>query len=317
MIAGPGSQEADELVHRDLPDLVEKRASEGAAFKGAPESGGRAPLAIAVLAVVVLAVAFLTKQPVAAPVVVTATVAPQQAPAPASGSSAPTVVNTVSRTVQAPDLNPTATKHPTYAAVAVDPGPIQLVPAGLTQARLTMTVPEGWRKSGDAMYSKPNAESPVDLSIGAWSLLHVETFPCRWSSDVYADASLMRTAEGQAEALSAWWGQDPGQLPYWNSEIAPLATKPQPTTFHDFPAWSLQVLIPRGFDLAKCDAGQLILWETSTGDVRFSLPGELHRLWLVDAHGELITIDAAASSGTTSADEAEIQSIVDSLVIEP
>ena len=278
-------------------------------------------MAIAVLALVVLAVAFLTKQPVPAAVVVTATGAPQQSPAVALGSSAPTVVNTVSRTVQAPGLNPTATPHPTYAAgrapTTANPGPIHLIPAGLTRARITVTLPDGWQSSGDATYSKPNAKSPVDLSIGAWSLLHVNTFPCRWSSDIYGDESLMGTAAGQAEALSSWWGQDPGQLPYWNSAIAPLATKPLSTRFHDFPAWSLQVLIPRGFDLANCDGGQLILWDASTGDVRLGLPGELHRLWVIDEHGELITIDAAASSGTTPTDDAELQSIVDSIVIEP
>src|SRR4029077_12883893 len=118
--------------------------------------------------------------------------------------------------------------------------------------------------------------------------------------------ALMRTAEGQAEALSAWWGQDPGALPYWNSKIAPLATKPRPVKIQGYPAWSLQVLIPSGLDLTQCDAGQLILWETATRDVRSSVPGEFHRLWVVDVDGESIVIDAASSLVTSSRDAAEL-----------
>jgi hypothetical protein len=296
---------------------MEKRASDGAAFQGAPQPSRRTPVAIAILAVAVMAVALLTKQPAPAASVSIASVAPRQPPAAIDSSPAPAVSTTSSPSSGAPSRNPTITPHPTRAAVAAHAGTTQLVPAGLTPVRLTISLPDGWQKASDAMYVKSRQAAPADLSIGAWSLQHVNTFPCRWAAGAFADGALMRTAEGQAEALSAWWGQDPGRLPYWNSKIAPLATKRQPAKIQGYAAWQLEVLIPGGLDLTECDGGQLILWDTATGDVRTSVPGELHRLWVVGVDGHLIVIDAASSLVTTSSDAAELQSVVDSIVIEP
>ena len=128
----------------------------------------------------------------------------------------------------------------------------------------------------------------------------------------------MRTAEGQAEALSDWWGQDPGMGPYGNSRIAPIATTRQPATVQGYPAWYLEVLIPSYLDLGECDGGQLILWDTPNDDIRYSLgPSELNRLWVVDVAGELIVIDASSFLPTSPADIAELQAVVDSVVITP
>jgi hypothetical protein len=105
--------------------------------------------------------------------------------------------------------------------------------------------------------------------------------------------------------------------PKSNAGIAPIATMPRSTTLWGYPAWSLEVLIPSGFDLTACDGGQLVLWDSGNGQVRASLgPGELSRLWVVDVDGEPIVIDAA-SVGASSDDLAELQAVIDSVVIEP
>ena len=68
-----------------------------------------------------------------------------------------------------------------------------------------------------------------------------------------------------------------------NATIAPIATKPRATTLGGHPAWYVEVLVPSVFDFGQCDGGQLVLWQTADGDVRYALgPGELDRLWVVD-----------------------------------
>jgi len=106
--------------------------------------------------------------------------------------------------------------------------------------------------------------------------------------------------------------------PYSNSPLAPAAIRPRATTFAGYPAQYLETLILQGFDFSQCDAGQLLLWDCTNGDVRTGLgPGEFHRLWVVDVSGAVVVIDAATYPGTTEADQAELQAMLDSITIEP
>ena len=313
-------------MDRRLPDHVEN-AFEGAEFKAVAQRSRRTPAAVALAALAVLALALLTKQPAPAMGVPTAAVPSLPPAAEAASASAgpgvttsarPTVGPTPSPTSGAPSRNPTVTPHPTFLAVPAEAGSTQLVPAGATPVRLTISLPDGWQKAGDAMYVKSDGVALTGMSIGAWQLLHVNIFPCRWAAQASADGPLMRSAEGQAEALSAWWGQDPGMGPNGNSRIAPIATKPRATAVQGYLAWYLEVLIPSYLDHTECDGEQVILWDTTTGDVRHSLgPRELNRLWVVDMDGEIIVIDAASFLPTSPADAAELQAVIDSVVIEP
>ena len=265
-----------------------------------------------------LAVAFLTKgstpaAPTASPV---ATHLPAPVPA-ATSSDVPRFVPVVAEPPDPPARNPAATPHPTPPAIAVEAGATQLVPAGPTPVRISLSLPDGWQRTGDTIIAKPSVDSAVGLSISAWSLRHVNVYPCRWSGGAFADEGLMGFARGEAQALSSWWGQDPLMPPDSNAPIAPIATKPQSATLGGYPAWSLEVLIPTDLDLGACDGGQLVLWDTAIGAVRTSVPGELNRLWVVDANGEPIVIDAGASLVASAPERAELQAIVDSIVIEP
>ncbi len=301
-----------------LADRGEDGASGGAALQVVAHRGRRTPVAIAVAAIAVLAAALLTKSPAPTANVPTASVAPGQSPAGPPTSSRPIVAIVAAPTPGAPGRNPAVTPHPTFRTVAASAGLTPLIPAGSTPVRLTISLPGGWAKAGGAMYVKANGAAPAVLSISAWSLRDVNTFPCRWSAQAFADPLLMRTAQGQAEALSSWWGQDPRMPPLSNSRIAPLASEPRPTTVLGYPAWSLDVLIPSDLDLGECDGGQLVLWEAANGEVRSDeAPGEINRLCVVDVHGEPIVIDAAAFLTSSAADVAELQAVVDSLAIVP
>jgi hypothetical protein len=306
-------------VHRGPPDPVEDVPSDAAAFKAVARRSRRTTAAVVIAGLAVLAIALLTKQGPSVVVVPTAAVAPQASPALAAPTSnAPTGSPRPSPTPGAPSRNPTVTPHPTFVAIPAGTGETLLTPAGPTRVRLRVSLPDGWEKASDGMYVKSKGAAPAGMSLGVWSIQDVEVFPCRWSSQVFADPSLMGTAEGQAEALSEWWGQDPSKPPYSNSAIAPAVIKPEPTTIQGYPAQYLEVLILTAFDFSACDGGQLVLWDTASGDVRYGLGGgELHRLLVVDVDGGVIVIDAASYSGTSAADKVELQAMIDSIQIEP
>jgi hypothetical protein len=128
----------------------------------------------------------------------------------------------------------------------------------------------------------------------------------------------MRTAEGQAQALASWWGQDPGMPPDSNSGIAPIATRPRSGTLAGFPAWSLEILIPTDFDMSDCDGRHLVLWGSADGRLRMAIdPGELIRVWVVDVDGEPVVIEGSTFLAGSPGNVNELDHVLDSIVVEP
>jgi hypothetical protein len=163
------------------------------------------------------------------------------------------------------------------------------------------------------MYLRLGGDQTPIASISAWNIDRIHVFPCRWSAARVASPVLMLTTRGQAEALSSWWGQDAG-IPYANSDLAPLATRPREQAFGDQPAWYTSVLIRRGFELSACDGGQIALWEAE-GLVRAARPGELHELYIVLVDGHVIVIDATSTPDMTASEVSELRDIVASVSV--
>jgi hypothetical protein len=296
-------------------DPAKELPPEGAAFTSIARPSRRDPIAIVLAAVALLAIAVATKQASPAP---TPAPAVQASPPPAVTHALATAApRGVELAAVPPPRNPTVSPVPVPKPEEAMSGTIQLALAGSTGPHVTVSLPVGWQRAGDAGYEKPPGAAGPGLSIGVWQLHHVYVYPCRWASEAYADPQLMQSAQGQAEALSSWWGQDPTLLPYWNSSIAPIARPPRSTTFQAHPAWYVEVLIPSGFDLSQCDGDQMLLWVGASGNVRTGVPGELHRLWAVNVDGDAVVIDAASPSVVSAADTAALERVVDSIVIGP
>jgi hypothetical protein len=242
---------------------------------------------------------------------------PQRAEAIAS-SRGPVAAPRSSPTPAPPSLNPAVTPRPTPIATPAERGTVQLGPAGQVSTRIAVVLGDGWTRASDGGFGKATGADQSRITIGAWSIRRAHVFPCRWSAGVFVDARLMQTAVGQAQALASWWGQDPGMPPDSNARIAPIATRPRPTALAGFPAWSLEILIPSDFEMAACDGGQVIFWESASGDVRFGLgPGELIRLWVVDIDGQPIVVEGSTFLTGPPDASTELDAIVDSLVITP
>ena len=276
-------------------------------------------MVLALASLSVLAVALLTRQPQAPAGESIADIAPSASQARSSAPpTAPAETLQPTPIAGPPSLDPAVTPHPRLVPVPARVGANWLVPAGQTSVWIQVQFPERWQWASDGLLFKVTDPGRAAMAFGAWSLMHVNLFPCRWSADVFADDELMQTAEGQAKALSSWWGQDPGMPANSNSRIAPLATTPRRNTLAGFPAWYTETLIPTSLDLVDCDGGQLILWHTREGQFRFSMgPGELIRLWVVDVEGEVIVIDASTFPAGSPEDGAELEAIVGSIFIEP
>jgi hypothetical protein len=284
------------------------------AFAGVPQRGRRSPVVLIVIAAMAVAAFALATKPASTPVRSTASAAPIQSAAGPDTSSGPAVVVEAAPqgSVIPPALNPKATPYPPLAGVPSRSATVPIARVG----HIAFALPAGWQQGSDAMYLRPG--TPVPLSIGAWRIRHVNIYPCRWSAGAYADLSDPNRAEGVARALSSWWGQDPGMPPFSNSGIAPLASKPVPTTLLGYPAWYVEVLIPTDIDFSQCDGGQLVLWDSSDANARYSLgPSEVNRIWVVDVDRGPIVIDAGLSLRASGSQKAELQAIVNSALIEP
>ena len=300
-------------------DPAEEGAPQQVEFTGSARRSRRGPAVVILATIAFLGVALLTKQATSVVNVPVASIAAAaSAEAAASHSPIPSATPAASDAAGPPPRDPTAGPYPTFVAVPAAAGATRLVPAGSSPVSLEVTLPDDWARASAAMYVTPTGTASVGLSISAWTIRHVNLFPCRWTTPEFSDELFDRTAEGQAQALSAWWGQDPNAPFSSNATIAPIATKPRATRIAGYPAWYVEVLVPSVFDFSQCDGGQLVLWQTSDGDVRYALgPGELDRLWVVDIHDTPIVIDASLPVMASSADGAALQRIVDSIAIKP
>ncbi len=186
--------------------------------------------------------------------------------------------------------------------------------------RVSFLTPQGWDGLGWAI-TKYASAPPAGVSFAPWTIDRVFLDPCHWRvPGDFADAPMMRQANGLAEALSDWWGA-PGAT-FVRAAAAPTATKPVRVTLAGLDAWYVEVTAPSDIDFADCDGGQYRLWLDAVGGERYLQgPGEVDRLWIVDvdgpAPGGLLVIDTSSFPGTSAEDRAELEAIVDSIQIEP
>ncbi|HEV8402888.1 MAG TPA: hypothetical protein VGQ31_07615 [Candidatus Limnocylindrales bacterium] len=278
----------------------------------------RGPLAVTVAAIAFVGFAVLVKEVAPGPTLPTPSPVPRAAVGVASFG--PTATPITRPPADPPVRDPTVTPNPTVAAGPAAIGRTALVPAGDTSALLTVTLPAGWAQASPSLYLNGGAESAdgessdLGLSIGAYRIEHVNTFPCRWASGRFTETSYPNTVEGLALALSSFWGQDPDSALFANSDIAPIASRPHQTTIGGVPAWGVQILIPSVLDFYACDGDQLVLWESADGTVRTGFgSGEIDMLWVVAMNGEPLVIDAALPLLASAAQQKELQAVVDSV----
>jgi hypothetical protein len=90
-------------------------------------------------------------------------------------------------------------------------------------------------------------------------------------------------------------------------------------TLGGYPASRFEISVPEGFDLTRCDAGELHLWDSGPGRDASIDPSHTVRVYLVDVDGLTLGVTATYSPGDerVQAHMAELDAILASLRIEP
>ena len=294
------------------PDPRGRRAPDGAAFQGAARASRRAPLAVAAATGGFLAIALIAGR--------LGQTDDRSSPPPSSPISAPSATatsapSTAPSIFEIPARDPTVTPIPDRVLSPIS-GAITLTPAGSSSVEVSATVPDGWSHAGPSMVVLSRDGGPPSVSLSAWIIADVFALPCRWSSEQFVDPALLSSAAGQAEALAAWWGQDPVAPLMTNVPIAPLATRPMRGSIAGRNAWLVSVLVRREFDFDACDGNQLVLWRAANGAVRATTEqGQLHRLHVLDIGSSVVVIDATSSTSASIDDQTALLRVISSMRI--
>lgn len=214
---------------------------------------------------------------------------------------------------------PSATAQPTAApspGAAEFPGISAQVasgtyfwPFGRDASTLTFTIPAEWT----SVYSVANKHrgGPAEIAFGPWIIANVYTDPCQWQGSLL-DPAVGPTVDDLATALVAQEGRN--------------ATAPTDVTLGGYPAKRIELSISADLDTATCDKGIIRTW-VAPGEDGADWPagqeyygprsGQLNVTYIVDINGARLVFDTWHMPGTSAADLAELETIIESIQIEP
>ena len=209
-----------------------------------------------------------------------------------------------------PTLAPTATPVPTPAHVPdgrdMLPGTYfaRPLPAPDEALTLTFTVPTGWHGFGDAtIFADSGAFQFIDITS-------LNSDPCRWQGS-NGDINAGTTVDDLVVALSAH---------------AYKASDPIDVSIGGYTGKRVDVVYPAELfegqtsDAPTCDEGVVRLWNTSAhgeSAIYGQGPDERWQTNILDVDGTRLVVVVQDFPGTFVADRAEVDAILDSLVIEP
>ncbi len=253
-------------------------------------------LALAAAAVVVVAVLAIKFLP-------TTNIGPASAPTPTlSPSPTPVPTPTV-----APTPSPSPTPMPSPVALptsgAVPAGTYYIDPAVTGVSRLTLTVPAGW--SAADLIAK-DAGTPTQVFFTIWVVSDVFQDACKWDQTKVVSLVGM-TPEQVVTTLAA--------------QKSRTASSPTSTTIGGYPAQQITLTVAPSLDTSTCSGGNLRYWPGAGPDFSSglccNLAGNIDTIYVVDVNGKRMVIVARHYPGSPATDVAELQSIVNSIQIEP
>jgi hypothetical protein len=198
-----------------------------------------------------------------------------------------------------PTASPSPTPGPPVNVHGVlEPGTYRVTPGAVSA---TLTVPAGWSGGGlDPNVSK--GDGPTSMFVGFWPLdedfATVYADPCHWEGNVVTPP-VGPTVDDLADALAAQ--ADRGDA------------LPTDVTVDGYHGKFLELSVPSGIDFADCDQGEFRSWFG-----RFHQgPGQIDRIYILDVDGQRAVYFGSFLPEVSAADQAELQSILDSVHILP
>lgn len=222
-------------------------------------------------------------------------------------------------------------------------GEVGGIPTRVPEAtRIHARLPDGWVSTDSSLTNAPDDPDRA-LTITFWAVALVFHSPCdtgapdapldyfsmRYASEIHAysvDPPLMRSLDWLADAFTTW---SPGDPPRDVAPDGPTTTEPASTTVSGFRAEYLELRVPDDVDPRECVGGRYVTWMDADGVERQYRPGDVSRIWIVEAgpewrHGlpvpdpstPLLVIDATSRGEPSAEATAELAQIIDSLRIE-
>jgi len=208
-------------------------------------------------------------------------------------------------TTPSPAASPTPSSEPSSSGGPVAPGRYTIEPFGIqpgtSSPKITVTVPAGWQIF-DAILIEKNSggnDANVGPAIMAWQISGTFVDPC-------TDHRLVTPGpKPGVDALIAALRDEPG-----TNASAPVAV-----TIDGHRGKSVDLTAPA--DVAKCGSDAFWLWASPDGQYRDVVANELNRIYVLDVDGQRFTFSARIPAGTSAADRAEIDRMIQSITIEP
>jgi hypothetical protein len=195
--------------------------------------------------------------------------------------------------------NPTASPLPTVEEGPLEPGRyvIQtLDPDFNASHRITIDVPDGYSGVEGVAVLK---DSLQETGVGVWRVGYVFAHACEWrgAQSVALSADDVVTALAGQEALRP--------------------STPTDVTVDGFAGTYMELTLPAGMDLGRCDSARFALWASGSGGQRYlNNPGQTELLWILDVNGAQVVIDAPLDADASAHDRAEVLQMVESIRID-
>ncbi len=214
-------------------------------------------------------------------------------------------------------ISPTATPTESAAASAMPLGfPNDVgIPAGTyyryegygiePRIRVTFTLPAGWTANENSFLYK-NRGKPGEVMFLTWIVTHVYPDACKWiDKDVVAVGP---TPDDLITALARQEGRAQTASGPWRGSIAGL------------PAVGVELAVPADLDTSTCTNGFLRYWPDPgpnfSGGLCCNPPGNIDFVYAVDVNGRTIAVVTRRYAGSSAADVAELEGIIQSLQLE-
>jgi hypothetical protein len=185
---------------------------------------------------------------------------------------------------------------------SLEPGVYSIPPGRWTPVRLTFEIPsQGW----EAQYLgiTKHREQPEEVGFATFIVTHVYTDTCAAEVE-FELAPIGPTVDDLVAALEALGGAD----------VSPAVD----TSVDGYPAKRVDIAMSPDIDLADCRVPALQIWaDEAETDFYARIPGAVDSVYVVDVNGETLALTASHMVGSEASDVAELETIIDSIQIEP
>lgn len=168
--------------------------------------------------------------------------------------------------------------------------------------RFTFTVPaSGWARN--SVFVDKHHDEPNDVSLSAWIVSHVYADACNWRGTL---VDVGTTVDELTSALVGQGGRD--------------VSAPTDVVVGGFPAQRIEMTVAAGLDVATCDNAFLRSWPSAGPDESGGLgvgPGSTDVVYIVDVDGSRLVVVAGYLAPSSEQDRAELEAMVESIVLEP